>query len=131
MARSCKPGQCYLKEAEEVARRQTKRTPPTPSKKPTNGEDEMSEQQFRRVRASLREHAALLQERQQNEPATGNQLWRLNATGLLPSLIAQKQEHLEHKPAIALDDGETSSDIYITKREASHWLQLARDDGLW
>lgn len=113
-----------------MARRQT-RVPPAASK-PTNGHAEASDdQQWRRMRASLREHATLLHERQQSEPATGNQLWRLNAIGLLPGIVAEKQEHLENKPAIAVDDGETSTDIYITKREANHWLTLAKNDGLW
>lgn len=84
------------------------------------------------VRQAMREHAHLVGRIRRREPASGNQLWRLNALGLLLVIAESKaKEAQKNQPSANVQNGEVSDALYITQEEASNWLSLAKEDGLW
>lgn len=78
----------------------------------------------------MREHSELIKRRRGQEPATGNQLWRLNSLGLLLSISAEKWEKVADIK-VDVTNGQPADALYITQEEAHHWLQAAKDDGIW
>jgi len=82
------------------------------------------------VRQAMREHSHILASRQRTQPATGNQLWRLNVLGLLGSIMDQKRE-ADEGATFDPNNGEAVDWLFISQDEASQILQYAREDGLW
>lgn len=65
------------------------------------------------------------------QPATGNQLWRLNVLGILGNLFAAKLKDADEDEVIHVENGDIDGSLYVSQGEASQLLQWAKDKGMW